>query len=412
MKRLVSILVLLSAALLCTGQKINKAEYFIDTDPGFGKAVNIPIAVAANDVSLSYSVNISALSQGFHMLVYRARDDKGRWSVGLRQVVYVFRSQSTADSRIARAEYFIDTDPGFGSAVNIPIATPANKLELSFNVNISALSQGFHMMIIRTRDNLGRWSSSFERVFYVYKSQGDAAAKINRAEYFIDTDPGFGSAVAIPITTPANKLELVFNVDISSLVQGFHMIMLRTHDNAGRWSPSSQQVFYVFKAEPPATANVTAIEYFLDTDPGFGQGTMYNIPAPGTKVTASFTVSLTGVAAGNHVVYFRARDASGRWGHMYSHAFTSSTTDIGDMEVRSWFKMYPNPGAGDFIIDFSDMQERQVKLTISDLNGRVVYADALEGERIQMNVDLPSGIYMVTVKAGNKSFNQKLLINR
>lgn len=412
MKRLVSILVLLSAALLCTGQKINKAEYFIDTDPGFGKAVNIPIAVAANDVSLSYSVNISALSQGFHMLVYRARDDKGRWSVGLRQVVYVFRSQSTADSRIARAEYFIDTDPGFGSAVNIPIATPANKLELSFNVNISALSQGFHMMIIRTRDNLGRWSSSFERVFYVYRSQDDAAAKINRAEYFIDTDPGFGYAVNIPIATPANKLELAFNVDINSLVQGFHMIVLRTRDNIGRWSPSSQQVFYVFKAEPATTSNVTAIEYFLDTDPGFGQGTMYNIPAPGTKVTASFTVSLTGVAAGNHVVYFRARDASGRWGHMYSHAFTSSTTDIGDMEVRSWFKMYPNPGAGDFIIDFSDMQERPVMLTISDLNGRVVYADALEGERIQMNVDLPSGIYMVTVKAGNKSFNQKLLINR
>jgi len=412
MKRLVSILILLSAALLCTGQKINKAEYFIDTDPGFGKAVNIPIAVAANDVSLSYSVNISALPQGFHMLVYRARDDKGRWSVGLRQVFYVFRSQSTADSRIVRAEYFIDTDPGFGSAVNIPIATPANKLELSFNVNISSLSQGFHMMIIRTRDNLGRWSSSFERVFYVFRSQSDALAKINRAEYFIDTDPGFGSAVNIPIATPANKLELAFNVDISSLLQGFHMIMLRTRDNTGRWSPSSQQVFYVFKAEPATTANVTAIEYFLDNDPGFGKGTIYNISAPGTKVTADITVSLTGVTAGSHVVYFRARDASGRWGHMYSQAFTSSTTDIGDMEIKPWFRMYPNPGAREFIIDFSDMQERPVMLTISDLNGRVVYTDVVEGERIQMNVDLPSGIYMVTVNAGDRSFNQKLLINR
>jgi hypothetical protein len=82
------------------------------------------------------------------------------------------------------------------------------------------------------------------------------------------------------------------------------------------------------------------------------------------------------------------------------------------MEVRSWFRMYPNPGAGDFIIDFSDMPDRPVRLTISDLNGRVVYTDALEGERIQLNVDLPSGIYMVTVEAGNKSFIQKLLINR
>ncbi len=82
------------------------------------------------------------------------------------------------------------------------------------------------------------------------------------------------------------------------------------------------------------------------------------------------------------------------------------------MEIRPWFRMYPNPGAGDFIIDFSDTQDRPVRLTISDLNGRVVYTDALEGERIKMNVDLPSGIYMVTVNAGNRSFNQKLLINR
>ena len=97
---------------------------------------------------------------------------------------------------------------------------------------------------------------------------------------------------------------------------------------------------------------------------------------------------------------------------MYSQAFTSSTTDIGDMEIKPWFRMYPNPGAREFIIDFSDMQERPVMLTISDLNGRVVYTDVVEGERIQMNVDLPSGIYMVTVNAGDRSFNQKLLINR
>ncbi len=334
MKRVVSILVLLSAALLCTGQKINKAEYFIDTDPGFGKAVNIPIAVAANDVSLSYSVNISALSQGFHI------------------------------------------------------------------------------MIIRTRDNLGRWSSSFERVFYVYKSQGDAAAKINRAEYFIDTDPGFGSAVNIPIATPANKLELSFNVDISSRSQGFHMIVLRTRDNTGRWSPASQQVFYVFKAEPATTSNVTAIEYFLDTDPGFGKGTIYSVPTPASKVTAEFTVSLTDVTNGNHVLYLRAKDASGKWSHLYSHAFSVTTTGIGDMEAVQWFKLYPNPSSGNFIIEFSDLESSTVEFTINDMNGWQVYSNELSGENISLSVDIPPGIYMVSVKAGNRVFKQKLLISR
>ena len=410
MKRLGSILVLLSAALVCTGQKINKAEYFIDTDPGFGKAVNIPIAVAANDVSLNYSVNISTLPQGFHMLVYRARDDKGRWSVGLRQVFYVFRAQGTTDSRITRAEYFIDTDPGFGSAVNIPIATPADKLELSFNVNLGALSQGFHMLVIRTRDYTGRWSSAFERVFYVYRSQSDAAAQITKAEYFIDTDPGFGSAVSVPIATPANKLELSFNVDINSLDQGFHMIVLRTRDNTGRWSPASQQVFYVFKAVPAATANVTAIEYFLDNDPGFGKGTIYNIPVPASKVAAEFTANLTGVTNGSHVLYLRAEDASGKWSHLYSQAFTVTTTGIGDIEATSWFKLYPNPSSGNFMIEFADLESSNVELTINDMNGRQVYSNKLSGENISVSVDIPSGIYMVTVRAGDRSFKQKLLI--
>ena len=122
MKKLIVILALLSAAILCTGQKINKAEYFIDTDPGFGKATNIPVSVPANDVSLSYSVNISALSQGFHMMVLRARDDKGQWSTTREQVFYVYKAQSTTAANINKAEYFIDTDPGFGKANSIPVS--------------------------------------------------------------------------------------------------------------------------------------------------------------------------------------------------------------------------------------------------------------------------------------------------
>ena len=190
------------------------------------------------------------------------------------------------------------------------------------------------------------------------------------------------------------------------------MIMLRTSDNTGRWSLSGQQVFYVFKAEPATAANVTAIEYFLDNDPGFGKGTIYNIPAPGTKVTAEFTVSLTGITAGSHVIYFRARDASGRWGQMYSQAFTSSTTAIGDIEVRSWFKMYPNPNSGDFIMDFTDLQGKSVTLAIFDMNGRQVYVKEMEGDNVPLSIDLPAGVYMVTAQSDGKTFKQKLIISR
>jgi hypothetical protein len=333
MKRLILILTLLPAAILCMGQKINKAEYFIDTDPGFGKATNIPISVPANDVSLSYSVNISSLSQGFHMMVYRARDDKGHWSVAQEQVFYVFRSQSTTATNVNKAEYFIDIDPGFGKATSIPVASPAIDLSMSFNVNTGSL-------------------------------------------------------------------------------EGFHIIVLRAQDNLGHWSANRQQVFYVFKTLAVGASNITGIEYFIDTDPGFGKGTFYSVPVPASKVAAEFTVNLTGVTNGNHVLYFRAKDASGRYSELYAHAITVTLSGIGDVDITSWFRLYPSPNSGDFIMDFTDLQGKSVTFAIFDMNGRQVYSDELSGENNLVSVDLPSGIYMVTVDAGNRSFKQKLLINR
>jgi len=334
MKRLILILTLMSAAILCMGQKINKAEYFIDTDPGFGKASNIPISVPANDVSLSYSVNISALSNGFHMMVLRARNDKGHWSTTRQQTFYVYKTQSETASNIKKAEYFIDTDPGFGKATIIAVTTPARDMSLSFTVNTSALSEGFHLMV------------------------------------------------------------------------------LRAQNNAGHWSTTHQQAFYIFKVVSSAASNITAIEYFLDNDPGFGKGTFYSVPVPASKVAAEFTVNLSGVTNGNHVLYFRAKDASGKYSHLYAHAITVTLSGIGDVDITSWFRLFPNPNSGDFIMDFNDLQGNPIKLAIYDMSGRQVCLKELDGENVPLSVDLPAGVYMVTAESGGKTFKQKLIISK
>ncbi len=136
MKKLPLITVFIFSVQLCFGQKINKAEYFIDSDPGFGLATQIPVSTPSKDVSLSFLVNSSVLSQGFHMMVLRARDDKGLWSTTRQQSFYVYRPESTTEYKITKAEYFIDTDPGFGKAISVPIGTPAKKLSLSYNLSL------------------------------------------------------------------------------------------------------------------------------------------------------------------------------------------------------------------------------------------------------------------------------------
>lgn len=412
MQKLPLIIVFILSVPLCMGQKINKAEYFIDSDPGFGMAITVPITTPSKDVSLSFQVNSSGLSQGFHMMVLRARDDKGLWSTTRQQAFYVYSIASTTEYKINKAEYFIDSDPGFGKAISVPIATPAKKLSLSYNVNSTGLSQGFHMMVIRSRDEMGRWSATRQQTFYVYSPTSATSAKINKAEYFIDTDPGFGKATQIPVSTPSKLLSLSFNPNITGLSQGFHMLVVRARDEMKHWSNSRQQVFYVYRGSPAVSPKITGLEYFIDNDPGFDKGTKVTAPVPSDKVELEFTVPLTGLASGDHILYMRAKDASDRWSSIYLHAFTLTVTGIGDEEIMPWFRMYPNPSNGNFTADFSELQEYPVSFTINDLNGRIVYSNELNSDINEISVDLPEGVYILSVHSGDKKFISKILIKR
>ncbi|MDX1571199.1 MAG: hypothetical protein R3200_12005 [Xanthomonadales bacterium] len=68
--------------------------------------------------------------------------------------------------------------------------------------------------------------------------------------------------------------------------------------------------------------NVTAGEYFFDTDPGEGSGTALTL-IPGTDPLASAmeTIDVSGLAAGPHVLFLRFQDEAGTWGHLIGQSF-------------------------------------------------------------------------------------------
>src|SRR5215471_6863791 len=50
--------------------------------------------------------------------------------------------------------------------------------------------------------------------------------------------------------------------------------------------------------------SITKLEYFIDTDPGFGNGTTVSVSAA-TDVTANFTVDINSIQPGFHNLYVR-----------------------------------------------------------------------------------------------------------
>jgi len=224
-------------------QNITSAEYFIDTEPGIGNGVNIPIVPAADLNNTAAVINTTGLSTGIHRLYIRTRGNEGRWSItGVKDFLLDFNPAYPASpavmQNVAKAEYFIDTDPGIGNGINITLTPGVDINNIAINPSLVGLSNGTHRMYVRSRSNEGNWTITGVKDFLYdadpqYVSAPAAAGNIVKAEYFFDTDPGFGSATPVTITPGVDISNIGFAANTSALADGNHVLFVRSLDD---WS--------------------------------------------------------------------------------------------------------------------------------------------------------------------------------
>lgn len=219
---------------------------------------------------------------------------------------------------IVKAEYFIDTDPGFGSGIDISITPGVDIASIPVIVNTTALSVGAHKLVIRSRNAEGHWSISSIRQFIIdfdpaYPLATAAPQSVIQAEYFVDTDPGFGNGTSITISPAVNISGFTAAINTNLISPGGHRLYLRTLNNEGRWSVTGSRAFVIdenpaYPAAPSAPGNITFLEYFFDTDPGFGNGTAVSI-TPAVDISAlTIPVNTAALTQGTHYLYIRSFD--------------------------------------------------------------------------------------------------------
>ena len=96
-----------------------------------------------SDSTLKYILPLTDYTSGFHSIGIRSKDNQGSWSHTQSHSFYVI---AEAASAITESEYYIDTDPGYGKAVN-PTAGVGSDSALKFVVPLTAQSTGFHIMV-------------------------------------------------------------------------------------------------------------------------------------------------------------------------------------------------------------------------------------------------------------------------
>lgn len=306
---------------------ISSVEYFVDTDPGYGNG--IPVAyTGTSDISSFFSINVGALVAGPHIVGIRSKDANGAWSLDNKWLFLKPYSATgiTPPPNLTKVEYYVDTDPGYGNGTGVAITPGQDISNLSFNVDFSSFSKGVHIIGVRSQDANGAWSIDNKWLFL--KPYGGSIAapapNINKVEYYVDTDPGYGNGILLAVVPGQDLPGLGFTLDFSALTNGVHTIGVRSQDANGAWSVDNKWLFLkpYNNNGPAATRLITAMEYYLDFDPGYGKGKPVALTASNQLANLNIFANITGLTTGVHKLYFRSLDDQQAWSLNYVDSFT------------------------------------------------------------------------------------------
>ena len=295
---------------------LSRIEYFIDNDPGLGLATAAS-GVSGSNVEVNVPINIASYT-GLHFVGVRARDSQNRWSHTHTRPFLV--GAGGVASPLSKLEYFYDTDPGYGLATPVTISPTSTNYTANLNLSTTGLSLGLHTLGVRAQTTTGGWSLTHTRPILFLGNTTGSSSTLASAEYFIDTDPGYGSGTQVAFPTGTTSWgDLSIPVNMSAVSEGLHVFYTRVKTQTNRWSLTHARPFIKLST---ATTQITALEYYYDTDPGVGAGTAIAFsPNPGQDITATVNLNLTGLSAGRHRIFVRAKNNQNKWSSLQNAYF-------------------------------------------------------------------------------------------
>lgn len=319
---------------------IVKLEYYMGADPGFGSGTAISIT-PANDVSeISAVVPFGDLEFGVNQLSVRGLNSKGQWSHSSTNAILKMKVPDVPD--VVELEYFFNVDPGFGSGTNVSLGAQPDWPDASVLINTNGLADGLHILYIRTKDSNGVWSFSESTI--IQKSTVENLSDITGIEYFFDIDPGFGSGMSIGVTPETDIENHVTTISVAGLSKGIHTLFLRTKNTLGEWSLSQTKSILI--ANPKTTKDIVSLEYYFDSDPGFGGGTPISFSAMPDITDLNSVIALSGLTNGVHHLFIRSKDSNGIWSQTYNRAFLYRAPDVVENIQKMEYYIGDDPGFG------------------------------------------------------------------
>ncbi len=292
---------------------------------------------------------------------------------------------------VTQLEYFFDVDPGPGNGIPVGV-TGASGLSADVHIPLTGRSPGVHRLFLRARDENGQWSMPASRPVVVTKEE--PPAHVASLEYFFDQPGAPGSGASLALThsaepslqdylaltpsaepslqdslalTPSPEIDLTAHISLAELHPGVHRIFFRATNTFGLQSPLISRPLLV----TPPPAPITAVEVFIDVDPGPGNGLSWPL-SPTFDISLSGPLSLQEVPYGEHRLFARAKNSHQIWSAPGSAPFTIEIPRQQLSFTTGWnlFSSYILPGNSDLLSLFQPLIDSMKLIKVLDSQGR------------------------------------------
>lgn len=157
-------------------------------------------------------------------------------------------------------------------------------------------------------------------------------------EYFLNSDPGEG--LGTPIGGSYGAQDVPATIDLSGLADGT-VIYVRFRSSDGKWGGARAITYH--PPYPTQVNGVVAGEYFVNPDPGEGNGTPISASYGAQEVSAS--LDLTGLNDGD-VISVRFKSSNGLWNRARRLVYRVPYPSRDNMVIAAEYFVNDDPGPG------------------------------------------------------------------
>ncbi len=304
-----------------TAIDINKYSFYIDSVRTVNEQA-INFTAAASNTTPVQAINLTSTTSGVHQLYAKVTNTNGNPSIINLGNFYMEGGNSAypnvpiAAFDVNKYSFYIDSIRTVNEQA-ISFAPVSSNLIPAQSINLTGVISGVHQLYAKVINLSGNPSIINLGIFYFegdnfYRNTPTTAANINRYEFFIDSVKN--NALPLSFAATSNNTTSNTPINLTSVLPGTHQLYAKVFDINNKQSIVNLGNFtmdLIYRYTNPSTPapNLQNMEYYIDTDPGYGLATPIVLSGSNVNETLSnigIAIS-TSLSTGTHYLHLRSK---------------------------------------------------------------------------------------------------------